>query len=214
MKNLIYIFILLSIISCRENKSNGEPAGQEVDTTAIAKDQDTIQKVTGVITNIEDIRKEHAYILSKAGSKSLDSTSVSYNCNGEKEGQIIYFYEENQLRLIRHVYNEYSHFSATDEYFIKDAELFFVFNDQLAWNFAGQNQTRDNITERRYYIINIQPVHCLEKKFSVNSNEKDPPESESVDNKEIECTLFEEVLEDYKLLFKFREQNGDIECLE
>jgi len=116
--------------------------------------------------------------------------------------------------LIRHIYNEYSHFSATDEYYIKDGVPFFIFNQDLVWNFTGQNQTQDNITERRFYILNDQPVQCLEKKYTVNSNDDYPPESDTVPNKEIECALFEDALKDYKKLYKLREQNGDIECLE
>jgi len=214
MKNLIYIFILLISISCGENKSHKASSQQVIDTTATSKGKEDIRNITGAITSIEDIRKEHSYIQSRAASKILDSTTFNYNCNGEKEGKVTYFYEQEQLRLIRHVYNEYSHFSATDEYFIKDDELFFVFYNQMAWNFAGQNQTQDNITERRFYIVNNQPVHCLEKKFSINSNDNNPTESNEVPNKEIECALFEDALKDYKKLFKLREQNGEIECLE
>lgn len=214
MKNISYLFILLSFISCRDNSNSVESSLQEDNNTTTSKDQEDQREPHKEITNVEDIKKEYSYILSMTKSGSMDSTFFNYNCNGEKEGKVIFFYEDEQLRLIRHTYNEYSHFSATDEYFIKAGELFFVFYDQLAWNFAGQNQTEDNITERRFYILNNQPVECLEKKYTVISNDENSPESDKVANKKIECTSFEEVIGDFELLIGLKEQEGDLECLE
>ena len=188
MKNIYYLFILLSFISCRDNSNSVESSLQEDNNTTTSKDQEDQREPLREMTNIEDIKKEYSYILSMTISRSMDSTFFNYNCNGEKEGKVFYFYEDEQLRLIRHTYNEYSHFSATDEYFIKDAEPFFVFYNQLAWNFAGQNQTEDNITERRFYILNNQPIECLEKKYTVIANDENSPESDRVANKKIDCT--------------------------
>ncbi len=47
----------------------------------------------------------------------------------------IYFLDKTGLRLIKHIYNEYSHFSATDEYFVKNDTLFFSFNKPVWWSF-------------------------------------------------------------------------------
>lgn len=214
MKNIYYLFILLSFISCRENSNSVESSLQEDANKTSSKDQEDQREPHKEITNVEDIKKEYSYILSMTKSRSMDSTSFNYNCNGEKEGKVIYFYKDEQLRLIRHTYNEYSHFSATDEYFIKDGEPFFVFYNQLAWNFAGQNQTEDNITEKRFYILKNQPVECLEKKYTVISNDENSPESDRVANKNIDCISFEEVIEDFDLLFAMKDQEGDLECLE
>src|SRR5690606_14434404 len=214
MKNIFYLFILLSLFSCRENSTSGEPSLQEDGITSTSKNQEDPGEANRVITNIEDIKREHSYIISKTNTGNMDSTTFSYNCNGEKEGKVIYFYEQEQLRLIRHVYNEYSHFSATDEYFIKDATPFFVFYNQMAWNFASQNQTQDNITEKRFYMLNKKPVQCLEKRYSVNSNDENPPQSNKVANKEIECASIEAVLQDFELLYRLRDQDGDMGCLE
>lgn len=213
MRFLLYIIIVITIISCSKNSKSTSPeeSTSEVDTT-VGEDPGT--EPLQALQSVEDIQKEFAYITSKIETGSMDSTSFDYNCYNEKSGTVTYFSEKGQLRLIKHAYSEYSHYSATDQYFVKDNALFFVFYDGVSWSFEGQNETRDDITEKRFYIIDNEPVKCLEKEFTVRSSATNNPQSSTVPNKEVECTTLEPILEKYELLVTHQSQKEDITCLE
>jgi len=202
------------LLSCREDSIKSEKIIWPQDTIIVSGSQDDSPKAIPQIKTREDIKSEHSYISEMAESGNLISTSFKYNCNEEKKGELKYFFENNKLRLIKHTYNEYSHFSATDEYYIKDGSVFFVFLNHVSWNFTEHNQTRDNITESRIYILENKAVRCLEKKYSVHSNDKNPPESNEIPNKEIECNAVEATFKDFEMLYKLREQKEDMGCLE
>lgn len=214
MKSLFYAAIIFSMFSCRENSTSGEETAPGSETKTAETATEPAAERFDKIKDIEDIKAEQLEIISGIERGSMDSTSVKYNCNGEKTGRIIYYSENDRLRLIRHIYNEYSHFSATEEYFLKDEVPFFVFYKQVAWSFVNQDQTRDNITEKRFYIINNAPVKCLQKKFTVLSNDEDALSSDMVPNEEIQCSSLESIREDLELLFKFQNQKEDLSCLE
>jgi len=208
MKGLFYLTVFITFFSCKENSTSADK------TTVVVKSPDNSSETLPDLKSIDDIKMEHSYITSKIESGSMDSTSFDYNCKDEKNGTLIYFYEKGQLRLIKHAYNEYSHFSATDEYFLKDGALFFVFYNHLVWSFVNHNQTKDDITEKRFYIIGNRPIKCLQKKFTILSNAKDAPKSNMGSDKAIECSSLEPILEDFELLFKLRKQKEDLLCLE
>lgn len=214
IKIILYLVIFILLFSCRENSGNREGPPMLQDTITIVKAQDNFPEAMTELKNVDDIRKEHAYIISLLERGTMKTESFNYNCNEEKKGRITYFYEKGQLRLIRHTYNAYSHFSGIDEYYIKDEGPFFVFYNHLSWNFIDQNKTEDKITERRFYILNRKAVQCLEKKYKIITDEKDPTKPNEVPSKEIECVSIETVLENFELLNKLREQEEEINCLE
>lgn len=214
IKKIFYLVILAGLFSCGENKTNPETPAEDEGSTSNRALESEQQKIRKQIRNIEDIRCEHSHIISRVKNRSLDTTSFKYNCNGEKAGNVTFFYENGEMRLIRHTYNEYSHFSATDDYFIQNDSLFFVFQHHLAWSFTGQDQTQDKITERRFYVLNNKPVQCLEKKYTIKSDDDNPPESDKIANKEVQCAPFEDIFIDYELLFGLKERKGDMGCLE
>lgn len=214
MKILFYLAVVFSFFSCKENSNSGRRSTSEVDSTAAVKSPENALEPLEDLKSVDDIKREHTYITSKIESGSMDSTSFDYNCHDEKKGKVVYFSDKGQLRLIQHTYNEYSHFSATDEYFLKDGAPFFVFYDHLGWSFIDENQTKDDITENRYYIIDNQPVKCLQKKFSKLSNNEDSLKSKMVANKEVKCASLDPLVEDFELLLKFKHQRENLICLE
>lgn len=166
------------------------------------------------VRTIKDVQQAYADISTKVKKGLLDSVSFKYNCNNEKDGTVSYFSEKGQLRLMVHRYNEYSHFSASDHYFVQDSMLFFVFKRSVLWSFSGpQGSTRDSITEQRTYLIKQQPVQCLQKAFVIRSHLANNPKPETLPNKAINCASAKFVMKPYRLLMKYRDQ-GTTGCLE
>jgi len=170
------------------------------------------------IKNISDIQKEYVAIQAKLAAGSMDSTSFNYNCHNETSGRVTYFFEGRNLRVVKQVYNEYDHFSAKDYYYLKDDSLIFVLYDRLTWSFdsdaGGQDATKDEITESRYYIINNKFANCLQKKFTVRSSSPNNPNTETVPNKKVNCSSFQPVYNKLKLLVRFKTNIRDTTCLE
>lgn len=213
MKNLVYLVAFVALISCKENTTLIEDSPAVAAPGAEANSPTDSSEVLQTIESVADIQKEYTRVTSNIQSGKMDSTSFSYNCNVEKKGTVTYFSETGQLRMIKHRYNEYSHFSATEQYVVKDSALFFVLQSSLAWSFVDQNQTKDNVTENRIYIIDSKPVKCLQKKFTVYSNTKDAPQADTVPNKEIECAALEPISDKFALLLKYANREEELACL-
>lgn len=213
MKNYASIFLLLILFSC------GQSTNTNVETIL---DTSSAPSETGTPTasinpdSVEDIKQLYAQLNDKLQAAMLDSTSIKYDCRGERSGSITYFSENGKLRIIKHVYNEYSHFSAVDQYFISDNKLFFAHLNGLSWSFqsgkAATGATTDNITEKRLYISQEKPLLCLEKKYVKKSDTSDNPSPESVESKKTDCKDSERVLKDFGKLLAFK-NSADQGCL-
>ncbi|WP_316851011.1 hypothetical protein [Pedobacter agri] len=63
-------------------------------------------------------------------------------------------------------------------FYLDKGKPFFIFRTDHTWTFAegmaAEGITKENIMEKRYYLINDKPVKYLEKKYSYLSNEKKP----------------------------------------
>lgn len=218
MRILFHLIILSLIISCtnsRKSPSVEEPAaGEPVDT--MSKSPIISSRIPHAVKNVEDIKKEYDYVVTKINNNGMDSTSFTYNCHDEKKGTIVYYLDNDDLRMIKHTYYEYSHFSATDSYFVKDSSLFFVYFNRVSWSFdphgKGVSDTKDDITESRFYIIDNNPVMCLEKKFTIRSSENTSPNMAS--NEEVVCSSLQPILKEFRLLVKYKSQKKSVSCLE
>ncbi|RAU82570.1 hypothetical protein [Pontibacter arcticus] len=216
MKIILYLAILLLLFSCNENTAltDAETAENEPATGVTSPGH-----TSGALPEIkseEAIKAAYAEVVSKLKSGSMDSTSFGYDCNGEKSGQVTYFSDNGQLRLIRHTYNAYSHFSAIDEYFLKNDSLYFVFSKQVAWSFADQNKTKDNVTENRTYIIGNKAVKCLQKKYTILADANDATKAETSmgANKQVACTSLNAVANELAQLLELRTKNPEAKtCL-
>ena len=215
MKLLFFTGILLSLYACG-NPEGRNNSGQQTDLSSIVHAED--EKAPAKIGSVSDIQKEYAAVMLKHAKKSMDSAVYKYDCGGERSGTIVSFTEQGELKMIEHRYSEYSHFSATDQFFVKDSSLYFVFLDQVSWSFdsdaAQAGATKDNITEQRFYFVDQQPVKCLEKKFTVRSSAKDNPRSESVASKEVSCQSSEEVIKQYQNILDYLKKDSKKDCLE
>ncbi len=149
---------------------------------------------------MEDIRRAYSEILAARETNRMDSSSFDYDCNGERAGRVSYFSDKQGLRLIRHTYSEYSHFSATDEYFLKGDSLFFVFQAHVSWHFVGEGETRDDVTQNRFYIIDGKALKCLQKKFTAETPSSTSMQPSMAANRETDCASLGKALDKFKLL--------------
>ncbi|WP_338814846.1 hypothetical protein V9L05_06490 [Bernardetia sp. Wsw4-3y2] len=226
MKNLFYSLLIFSFISCNGNSETKTAESSDLEHNSTSSENETVTENTSTQTNqeitelktVEDIRAEYQSIMSKITNGKMDSTSFEYSCYEESSGKVIYFLENGQLRMIKHD-EGWEHGGVTKEYFLKDNTPFFIFDNTLAWSFDGttmngESQTKDKITEKRFYIIDNQLIKCLEKEFTIRSSVKNNPTSETVANKEVNCSDLTELMKDYELVLKYKNQTANMECLE
>jgi hypothetical protein len=217
MKKLFYCLIFLGFISC-----NGKSETSITESTDTKQDTlvDTNQELKELKT-VEDIRTEYQTIQSKITNGKMDSTSFTYECDGGG-GQAVYFSENGQLRKITYS-SGYEHGGTIQEFFLKDNAPFFIFQDISSWAFDAEEKqdddnlesaTRDDMIERRFYIVDGKLIKCLEKEYVIRSSLKKNPSSETVQNKEVACSDLTELLKDYNLALKYKDKTGKIECLE
>lgn len=169
------------------------------------------------IQSVEDIQDAYTGVVEQWDRGALDSVSFEYTCgNGERSGTVSYFSQEGNLRLIIHRYSEYSHYSAEDQYFVRDSILYFAFLKGISWTFeeGPEGSTRDNITEQRVYLLDMQPVKCLEKKYIIRSQVKENPLPESVPNKEVKCASSSSLVKSYHQLLQHHRNPPASGCLE
>jgi hypothetical protein len=214
--NFLNIMILLCILACTQQSGPNEKTAhydRMKDTTKSSLDT-AIEPVKS-LTDIGSIQRAYNEISTKATAGDFDSTSFKYSCRGEKGGTVSYFTEKGKLRLIVHRYNEYDHYSAEDHYYVKDSLLFFTLRKSVVWAFESgpEGSTKDNIKERRVYLVADKPIKCLEKKFIIRSQATNNPRSEDVPSRNVDCPSPATVMEPYLLLTKYR-NNPTKECLD
>lgn len=202
----------LMIISCK--KETTETIDTDQSEKQVVKKDNFPESENDSIKTIDDIKKEYAHISSMMISKKLDSTRFTYNCD-EREGEVTLYYENKKLAAVKNFYAEHSHFSSSTKYFVKDDQVFFIFNDETVWNFDDggtpeKPETKDDIKQKRIYILNNKAVQCFEKNYSIRSkgNNKTP---ESIPNKETKCDI-DGFMKTYQLILKNKDKR-DVKCL-
>ncbi len=219
MKNLICLLSLVLLISChQEQKTNiDSKASVVVDTASKATSGSKLQEAFVTPHSVAEIKGAYAITIDKLSKGQLDSVSFKYNCQEERSGTVTYFSEKGVLRIIRHQYNEYDHHEATDQYFLNnDRTLFFVHLNRLSWSFESvvgkDGATKDDIIERRIYVVDSKAIQCLEKRFTTRSQAKDNPTSETVANKQVACKPIKPLLKNFQQLLDFKNRE-DHSCL-
>ncbi|PQA93005.1 hypothetical protein B0A69_12640 [Chryseobacterium shigense] len=214
MRTLLLAAGLAVIFSCKNSRDPTLPEA------SLSKDSLLVKENSGEIQNatnpVDEIKKEYNNIQTKLKAKKLTSTSFNYNCNDEISGKVTYYSDEGEIRMIEHSYDENSHFGSTEQYFVKEGNLFFIFKEDTVWNFDGGTPekpiTKDDITESRIYIQNNKPVKCLEKQYSIRSNTSGKPSPDKISNKETQCHI-DELIKTYQSLLKNKDKKKEIQCL-
>jgi len=213
MRNRIYLLVCLFCFSCGQKEGTNDQSSEINQDTAVEMDTVVIHP-----TSVSEIKEAYAVIFSKLESGLLDSISLKYDCYGERSGTITYFTDGGKLSMVKHDYNEYDHYSAVDQYFVSDSTVFFVHQTNVSWSFvsvnaAGEGVTQDNFTEKRMYVVDKNPILCLEKKYTIRSDRPDTINRDHIPNDEVECQSVEPVLRDFDRLVAFK-NSPDQDCLE
>lgn len=211
MKNLLTFFCLLFFMACNSpEQKSGSGNSDSVDTT-FARDSDDVKStnVVKIPKNVNEIKSVYTLTNNQLAKGELDSVSYKYNCYNEKSGTITYFTANGKLRLIKHSYAEYDHHNATDQFFVFDDVLYFVFYNRVYWSFesgaAVEGATKDDITEQRFYLVDNKSIQCLEKKFSISSKDKTSNTYNAV-NKVLKCGADKPLINAFEKLLAFRNE--------
>ena len=214
MKIPMYSLLCLFFFSCGQKRSSDEKNTIPTDSAVINTHSVTVDSYP---TSVEQIKQRYAIINDKLKRGLLDSLSFKYDCNKERSGTVTYFSDKGELLMIKHTYNEYSHFSAVDQYFISNNKLFFAHLNGTSWSFesgqAAEGATKDDIIEQRLYVENEKPLLCLEKKYTKRSHSANNPAPANVPNKQVKCKPIEALLKDFNLLVEFK-SSANNDCLE
>lgn len=208
MRYLLFLILITAFACSSQPERNNEIAN---DSSALESESTNEPVQAKNIESVEDIKLVFNQLQAQLNADEMDSVSVEYDCNGEKSGTITYYSDKNNVRVIKHSYGEYSHFSADEEYYLKDDKLFFVFVKETAWGFI-EGGTQDNIEEKRIYIVKDEPIQCLNKKYAIKSTTEDNPKSNEVANAEADCASFKNLLKTFNLLKKFK--GSESNCFE
>lgn len=224
-RSFLYLAMLASVLfSCRQNQTAQETQQDAQQHTQPDTQADTQQDTQPIPDSarassekqapesIEAIKQAYASTMDQLQAHALDSVIVEYNCDNERQGQVVYYSQEGELALIEHRYAEYDHHSATDSYFVRDSSLYFGLFSKVSWMFVAQELTQDNFTEQRTYIIGEQAVRCLEKQYIILSDQPGKRQKET-QNEVIPCSDIGEVLSDFKKILAFKDQPAP-DCLQ
>jgi len=215
MKYLVYLLVCFTLISCQQENKTSEKADSN-QTTEVTVPKPIAAKVTKP-TSIAEIKTAFANTNSQLQEKQLDSIAYQYDCDKERAGTITYFSDKGKLVLIKHSYNEYDHYAANDYYFISNDSLYFANLNSVYWSFesgsAAEAATKDDVTEQRIYIVNGKAEQCLEKKYTIHSEQKNKKLAETAQNKQIECKPLKPLFTFFNKLVAFQKSSNK-ECLE
>lgn len=213
MKIYMYSLLCLFFFSCGQKWSTDEKNTIYTDSAVINTDLVTVDSTP---TSVEQIKQRYAIINDKLKRGLLDSLSFKYDCNKERSGTVTYFSDNGKLIMIKHTYNEYSHFSAIDQYFINNNNLFFAHLNGASWSFesgqASEGVTKDDIIEQRLYVENEKPLLCLEKRYTKRSHSSNNPVPANVPNKEVKCKPIKTLIKDFNQLVEFK-NSAKHDCL-
>lgn len=231
MKYLFYSILIFVFTSCNNNSSEKQTDEKSThsEQSEILSESESItentptntesqtQKTEKELKTVEDIREEYQVIMSKIKDGKIIPSSFDYMCNEELEGKLTYFSENGELRRIVRQ-SGYDHGELIREIFLKDNKPFFIFHHMESWSFdveANQEHAiRKEITEKRFYIADNKLIKCLEKEFVNRSAAKNNPTSVNIPNKDVECSSLSDLMTEYELVLKYKNQTEKMGCLE
>lgn len=212
MKKVFLISSLIIIFSCQ--KKIDEKVSDSVDLLG-SKVKSQSLDIKKNLETVDGIKLEYNLVNAQLTSKKLDSAKFEYECD-ERSGNVVYYSEKGKLKVVKHFQAD-SHFSSTETYFVDEGKPYFIFQDETVWSFDGglpdKPITKDDVTEKRYYVVDNKAIQCLEKKYTLKSNSENNPKSENIPNKEIKNCSIVDLQKSFVLLMKNKNQKGTIKCL-
>jgi len=215
MKNLLLISGLFLIVSCnKENKQKTSENFAVTNSLNSNKASDSLS-LKNTLSSVDDIKREYNLVNSQLLAKKLDSSRFDYECE-ERTGNVVYYSEKGILKIIKR-FDADSHYSTVENYFVSDGKPYFIFKDETLWNFDGgtpeKPETKDDITEKRFYMVDGKPIQCLEKKYTLRSNAKNNPKPENISSNQMKNCSVDELQKTFNLLLKNKEHKENLKCL-
>jgi|GEM_PF-1611918 len=215
MKKYFNFFLFACLLSaCQSAKEDGESVNKILRNDQSKEASDSSATLdTQSPKNIMDIQKSFNRLELWRSEGKLDTIKKDFDCEGEASAKAVYFYQGKILRMIRVEYQEHDHYSSDMSFYLSNGKPFFIFRTDYTWTFAegmaAEGITKENITEKRYYLINNKLAKYLEKKYSYLSNEK-KPEAGIIVAKELNAAALPLEIENLKQLLASepREQGG------
>lgn len=212
MKKALLISSLILIFSCKKEINKKVSDTSDIISSKVKSHSLNLNKN---LNSVDGIKQEFNLVNSQLIKKKLDSVSFKYECE-ETSGNVVYYSEKGKLKVVKH-FRADSHFSSTENYFVNDGKLYFVFKDATVWSFDGGTPekpiTKDDVTEQRFYIVNDKAIQCLEKKYTIKSNITNNPKSENVPNKEMKNCSVAELQKSFDLLMNNKDRRDAGKCL-
>lgn len=212
MKKLILICGLSVIFSCQKEIEKKTDVSTDLITSKVNSHSLNLNKD---LSTVDGIKQEYNLVNTQLLEKKLDSVGFKYECE-EKSGNVVYYSENGNLKMVKHFQAD-SHYSSTENYFVDEGKPYFIFKDETVWNFDGgtpeKPETKDDVTEQRFYIVNEKAIQCLEKKYTLKSNSSNNPKSENVPNKEMKNCSIGELQKSFDLLMKNKDRRDGGKCL-
>ncbi len=179
---------------------------------------------------IEVIRKKHDHIETLYTQNQLIEKEVDYICdeNAITDGNLIFGYLENDLKLIIHSFSQGHHYEVNN-YYVTNNQLFFYFgqiNDNQDLAEYDENtgsllavEEQWEASEFRLYFADGEAIRCLYKSFT-DEDVTDSIKEEFInvadyfENKEKDCNRLgaKTVLDTFRLLMNLQNLNEEEIC--
>jgi len=212
MKKLILLPSLILLFSCENKKKESFDTNSPTETSEQISSKDSLNK-NNSLQNVDEIKAEYTSLNNQLISKKLDSTSFDYECN-EVSGNVVYYSSNGELKSIKHFHGD-SHFSSVENYYLKNGKPFFIFQEEIVWNFDGgtpeKPETKDDVEEKRFYYINDKLISCRDKKYTLRTKNQSKPENVS-DGESKNCNDTE-LRKTFEILLKNQDKKGKTSCI-
>lgn len=212
MKIVSLIITSVFIFSCSDKGISKKSNNQSL-SNSVAERTNVVESIK--LDNVGDIQKEFYRVQSNINKRQLDSTGFKYECN-ERVGDAGYYYEGKDLKMIRFSTAD-SHFSSEQYYYINTGKLYFVYIKETLWSFESvtddKPETKDEIREKRFYIIDGKPIRCLEKNYTIRSSSVNNPNPDEIKNTEMKNCSSADIENQFDVLMKYRNNRKMQNCL-
>jgi len=198
--------------SCKNENNKNSSVSTDIITSKVNSHSIDLDRD---LSTVDGIKQEYNLVNAQLLEKKLDSVGFKYECN-EISGNVVYYSENGNLKVVKHFQAD-SHYSSTENYFVNEGKLYFICKDDTVWNFDGgtadKPDTKDDVTEKRFYLVDNKAIQCLEKKYTLRSNSSNNPKAENVPNREMKNCSIADLQKTFDLLMKNKDGREDGECL-
>lgn|SRR5690606_14828432 len=165
---------------------------------------------------LQKVGADYEQLLNEIDNDTLVTRrTVRYECSEDVFGEVHFFYKEDSLRLIKHIYKQAYYQEYTRErYYIKRDSLLLqsVFTEMINLNSNNYQNSHGSYvsgaekfmeyTEERRFITNAE-MDCYQRSFGNKVSEWDQDYFNTLGFRKSQCTGdFEEVTDKFKLLLK------------